>query len=648
MTWLFAHLEGVLAGALAGLVALGWIARRVPALGVAIGVVLVTAAVVLVLMFDRRWFQSEGSAAGLFVFAIYAAVVASLASLGLGFLGTSLARIARGADGKRNYARAAMIGLGVPLAMAVTAHLGAIVYILWLPSMNDDPPSGPTLVSRRVSVQDEYPVAWQSRTGATALSLVAQAADFPLAPNEREVRVEETADGPRVLELEVPAVEAEPVALRLHRHDGTVEHAFFRSIDGKAGADRAAVMPAAFWVERNDGRWKFLGVACDGSAGAGCFMPEAPLARWMPMLFGLQRVAVHARARPGGGCEMAFRYEGRMATASTREACASPASVAALAPSIDTLARIVADARQRPDAAERKRRELAAIERCEAAARAMPAVGRQPEPWRVARARAEGLCDQAQRLAMQRLRSNPGEAAPFALRAMQAKVALDSTTRFDAAQEVAEALAAAGPKHPDAVRAQVLRAASLRARGPRGTANATLDAVVPVAAEVLPPDDPSLEHLARLGSDDLDEPAKLRYLAMLATRHSRALAGGASTPLEMRTRYELCRRRTSWNLERETLKDCADKLAAAWNANPAADPFDRPAYVAMGIGRMYQSYAWAANDFAGGAADVRALRDQAATRLPPSPEREAALGSLGDIEAELAAKGASRPARGSR
>ena len=606
----------------------------------AIGVVFLAAAFALVIFFDRRWFQSEGSAAGLFLFAVYAGVVGVLAFIGLWFFGAGLGRLSRNADGTRNYAKAALLGVGIPFVMLAAVQFGAFAYILWLPNLDKSRPQGPTIVSRTVAVPAEYRVAWKSRDGAAAVEWLFQAADFPLPLDEREVRVGETADGPIAVDLDIASDKATLASLRLHRHDGIVEDEVFDALEGKAKASPGRkASPAAFWVEPHDGRWKFLGFACAEGGSPRCYTPEAPLARWLPMAFGLQRVALHVAAdRSNARCNLAFRYQGRVAIASTREACGSEASAAALQAAVDVLARGAADARNPPDAAERAKREAAAVARCEGAARAIPAPV-DHDAWRVARQRAESTCDFAQRLAAQRLPFAAAEAAPSVLRAMQAKASFQSSTRFHGAQQVVEALASAGPRHPDAVRAQVLRAAWLRERGPRDAARDSLDSVVPLAAEVLAPEDPALDTLDTL-TNDLDEAGKARHLAMMAARHGRAMAAGAGTPLEIRTRYRLCVRRTYWNLERETLGECADVLRAAWTAHPDVPPFDRPQDTAMTLADMYRSHAWAGNDFAGGATRVGALRDEVAPRLPPGPASEASLGKLAQVEAELAAKAA--------
>lgn len=535
----------------------------------------------------------------------------------------------------------AFLGAVAWKALVIVAMVGS------LSTAGQGRPQGDTLVKRTVPVPEAYRLAWASHSHAAALEMLVASADLPLNGDEREPRIGETRDGPLVLDVVVPSAQAAYATLRLHRHDANVEDDVFDALEGKARpAQRGAPsMPHAFWVEGRDGNWKVLGWECEAATPLpplGCGRPEAPLARWMPTLFGIQRVAFHAASdRANARCDMSFRYRGRVATVSTRERCGTEASGAAFVEGVEALARMSGDARIPPDAAERERRLQAALGRCDAAAAALRVAASEPARHLEGRARLDATCDYAIRLAAPRLQAEPAAAGRAMLRAMHVRFAAGGSPLVDRSGAVLEALERAGEgRSADAAHAQALRVSYLRNQGKRDESHAPLEALLALAPE-LPPDAPAFAPLERIAAtSDFEDAYKARYLAVLAARHAKAAAAPGS-PLELRLRYALCTQRMYWNLERETLKECAESLLAAWppaaTAEPAA-PFDKPEYAAKSLGSMHVSYAYAAQDFAGGAAGVGEVLRQATERIPATPQNEWLFGELRARQAELTSR----------
>jgi hypothetical protein len=361
------------------------------------------------------------------------------------------------------------------------------------------------------------------------------------------------------------------------------------------------------------------------------------------MLLGLQRVALHTRFETSRSrCHMSFRYEGRIATVSSREPCDGPASLAAFGAGIETLGRLSRDARAEPDAAARRQRVQAAISRCDAAAAAFRALDhRQPMQQAHLMERLDASCDYAMRLAAQGLATEPLEASRAVVHAGQVKAATQGSARLDYSQEVLAALERAGQaRSADAVRAHLLRALWLNRRGRSEESRASLYALLPVAPEVLRWDDPAHE-LIWQAAHALPEAEKHRYVTLAGTRHAQALAQSPGSPLEVRIRYDLCATRMSWNIEREKLKECADAVVASWAATGSA-PRPAPEAARM-LGFMYVTYAYASRDFAAGEAGVGQVLRHAEAHMPATPENEPVFKELREAQLTLRGKAVIAP-----
>jgi hypothetical protein len=170
----------------------------------------------------------------------------------------------------------------------------------------------------------------------------------------------------------------------------------------------------------------------------------------------------------------------------------------------------------------------------------------------------------------------------------------------------------------------------------------SLDRILEAAPRVLAADDRVFEAVHRGARQAaVDESLRPRIVGLLAAWHSKASAAHPGSDLALRVRFHWCTERLYANLARETLGTCAEDLHAAWEQRIADgrpfDAFSDEAQLALAIARMHVAHAWAANDFAGGAAGARRVRERAATRLA-RPQYDDVHHALQQMENELAAK----------
>lgn len=639
------------------LLLLGWLARVNAALGLAIGLAFLALPVALWTMFDRRYFQSEGSAAGLVFFLFYALAGVVAGTLGAGFAGSAVARLARGEKATAFGRRAAFATLG-SVALVLTA---AAVYRIHGAMETSGRLSVKTQqherVVRVVSVGDGYALAWKSRGEAPALALAVPAADFARAPGEAVPAMHETRDGPRMVELALGSAEVPYATLRLHRDAQFVDDAVLDALERRPrGADPS--VPGAFWVDTRGGAGTLLGFQCAPEARASfpalrCHEPEAPLARIWPGAYGLERVRLHAaQDRHNARCDMSFHFRDRVAIVSSRSACFDAGSVSALASGAELLARMARDARDPPVAAERLARADAAVARCEkaqgAAARpAEPGRRRDPEDY------ARQACGYALRAAAAELRASTAEAVPLLLRALETRRAAGGVNEGPYAALVIEALAASGRAETrDALRAHSLRVAYLHGSSDAlamAEKRASREAVAALAPRVLvKPDDPAFA-LADSALDAEGDEAQARRLALLQSRYEQAHAAAPGSDLAFATRYDACRARTRLKAERAALGACADDLLAGWQARAAASkPIELAGgepELAQATSAMYYMHAYASEDFAAGLAAMQRAHRFAAERLAAVVGAAPLLAEFERREAEVAAK-LPRAARG--
>jgi hypothetical protein len=620
---------------------LWWIARLHPYIGLAMGIAFLAVPVLQWIFFERRFFQSEGSAAGLFIFLVYAGFGVVCASLGTMFVADAGRRIARGESGTALLTRGQAAGLIVVVLASVAGLLGHR-YHASKPYKPDRAVHTQDRVERVVTVREAYPLTWKSAHGAPALRLAIPAGDLPREAGEPEPTIQETRDGPLVLRLLLPDVP--DGAMELHRDDYFVGDGILAGLDGPAGRDPAS--PDAFWVRRDGGGWKLLGAACKDRTAADlpavrCHKPEAPFARWAPALFNLENVRLHA-TRESQACHLAFRYRERIVKVTAQGRCFTAPSLAVLDSAVALLDRLGRDSEAAPDAATRIGRASEGVARCEDAANAAPPPGTAGMAAFEALRRAEGICSHAQRLAIAELGIAPADASALALRALEAAGDRDGRKHLPAIDALLRGLASSGRgESRDALRAHVLRVA----RG--GADSDSVEAVLTLAPKQLAADDPLFDRVSRLS---LGEAYAKRQVALLQAWHEKAESAAPGSDLALKARYRACGAQVSANVERESLQACADELMAAWERRivdgKSFDIFDSEGELAAALARMYYAYGFTSHDFAAGAAGVRLVREKAAARLPKDAAHASLDGFFNDLEGQLAAKLSGRPAGG--
>ena len=282
--------------------------------------------------------------------------------------------------------------------------------------------------------------------------------------------------------------------------------------------------------------------------------------------------------------------------------------------------------------------------RCEAAARETKAAFDRGAAKPDAINTLSALCGGVVRDARARLPREAKAAAEPMLRALEARLALGIGIR-EHMPDLDALIASLAAESREAAWAQALRAwdfSGSTAPGAKRAARESLDVALPLAPRVLAADDRVFEAVYRAASaaavDDAFKPATVE---LMRAWDAKAAAAAPGSDLALQVRFRLCRERLAANLERETLRACAEDLAAAWERRIAEskgfEPFFSEVELAMHIARMYVSHAWAVGDFAAGAAGVRRVRERAATRFS-SPQYDDVRQALQKMEAELAAK----------
>ena len=636
----------ILLAACVALLFLAWLARVNAVLSLLIGLLFLAVPVALWVGFDRRHFQSEGSAAGLVFFLVYAGVGVLFGTLGLGFAGSAVARIARGEKSTVFGRRVAFVVLGgTALALAGLAAWrfhGAMVTSGRIEAKQHD------RIVRVVPAKDGYALAWEARGEARKLALAISPADWSDAAGDRALEVQETRDGPRMVELRIAAADAPHATLRLHRDAGLVDDAVLDALEGrgKRGAGDPD-MPRAFWVSTAGGAGQFVGFQCAAEArtrrpALQCHEPDAPLARYVPRVHGLERVRLHiGQDRSNARCDMSFHYHDRVATVSSRSACFDAASVSALAAGVALLGRLEHDAVSPPSAAERLARASAAVARCDAADAALRKAG-DAVARRDADARADQGCLYALSVAAAELERSPQEASALLLRALEARVATGGANEARYVERLLTMIEAGGRgQSRDAVRAHSLRV--IYDRGERTAAvKASRERVASLAPRVLAADDAAFELADRATASASDPEAQALNLALLQAWHEKAQASAPGSDFALKARYALCRARLGANLQRDTLGACADELMAAWQVRAAAgkpfDMFGGEPELAAAIARMYYAYGYAAQDFPTGVAGVQQVRLRSVERFASTREYEPFVAMLQDLEGQLAPK----------
>lgn len=619
---------------LAFVLLLAWLARLHPYIGLFFGLAFLAVPVVQWFTFERRFFQSDGSAAGLVIFVVYAGLGIASASIGVAFAGSAFRRIARGESGTAILTRGQATALVLAIATTVAALLGYRYYAAQ-PYKVKRAQSTEDRVQQVVTVREAYPLAWKSRGGAPELRLAIPAGDLARESGSPEPSIKETKDGPHVVRLALP--EAPDASMELHRDDYFVGDDLLMGLDAPR-ASRDPSTPESFWVRRDAGGWQFLGLQCKERTladmpAARCYQPDAPLARWVPALFGLENVRMHA-IQESSICKFGFRYRERIVKVAARGRCFSEPGLAMLTSAVAVLHRLGQDTRAPPDAAARMARAAAAVALCEEAAKAAPPAGTAGIAAHEASQRVEGRCANAERLAVAELASAPAEGAALALRAVEGAGDFGGRRQVPTIDAVLAALASSGRGESR----EALRAHALRIKLGGASAEST-DAVLTLAPKVLAADDPLFDAISRLS---LGEANAARNIVLLQAWHEKAASTAAGSDVALKARYRLCNARVSANVGREGLQACADELMAAWERRVAeGKPFDifyGEAELAAALARMYYSSGFATEDFAGGLAGVRRVREKAAARLPADAAHAPLTTMFLDLEAQLAAR----------
>ncbi len=333
------------------MVSLAWrLLGRLPWLQVALGAALLFLAISIAASFGDTNFRTEGSPAGMLLFAVMGSAVAVAAMLGLVLL----------AKGLMGVGRSGPVGpVGAVIGVVAAAFL--FYFVHRFQGSVDAPkasrsgsayrvfPPTSELASQRVApVGETYELSWRARRDAKALQLRVPGAQIAPDPRARGPGVVETVDGPRSVELRLP----DGAAMRLHRDDSTLDEATFDALhNGVVSGDAG---PRLLWVDTGRRGWRLVGLDCPpGStatpalpAAAGhparCHSPPGVLARWLPSLFAPSRVPLASRVA-NGNCQWAFPYRQRAVTVDRAGACFTSEGLAALGAAADLLERMERD-----------------------------------------------------------------------------------------------------------------------------------------------------------------------------------------------------------------------------------------------------------------------------------------------------------------
>jgi hypothetical protein len=651
---------------LAVLWVLVWLSKKSAFVSLATGLALLAVPVAQWATFDRRYFHSDGSSAGLVIFAVYALVGFFCGVVGFTLAASAITRFALGEVSKRNriifFCAAGTVLIGMQVYGLYGRDYLAQREIAALRRAAKDQPKQEKEVARKVTVRDSYALSWTSRGRVPALRLAVPAADFVVRDRrDPDPWVEETKDGVVALELALPWSAGQP-RLTLHRDDPFAE-------DILGTLDDSRYELPAIWVSTQGGGWKLLGLECSeraldrypaarsgGSAGAGkgpvpCYAPSDSLMRRLPRLYDLERVRVHSgdTSKTRSGCTTAFRYRERLAWIETGDECPSPETLPILAAAADLLDRLGRDTQIPPDAATRLARAKAATEDCEAARKALRLDTMDNPSIHRAAAGIESSCARSVRLAAAELKVSPAEASVVLLRAIEARGDLPPQDLPYLDQIVAAFAAAGRGDTRDMLWAHVVRHWHFESKATEETRKAAAVSMrsMLAAAPSLAADDPLWPRFSRILSFTAPEDQEAaRKIAILAAWDRKVAAEYPGSDIALMARYRVCVARHGARLERESLGACADDLLAAWQARVAAGRplgiLSEEAAVAQAVGGMYFEYAQATQEFARGVAGIRRVREFATARIPPMPAYTDALDSLRRMEQSLAARTGAR------
>ncbi|QJR12462.1 hypothetical protein DSM104443_03548 [Usitatibacter rugosus] len=625
---------GLLGGVLIVIVVLTAIARLHPLLSLLMGLALLAVPLVQVATFERRFFYSDGSAAGLVVFLFYAGFGLFCGMLGFAFAADGVRRFAKG-EGKRTFTRR---GIAIAAGVVGVVLLGVMAW-RYQPHVL---PSAKTATTRddrdirKVKVTTHYDLAWDSRGGASKLALRIPAADIELPPGEREPIVGETRDGPAVLRLALPGADAPYASLTLHRDDSTVDNELLERLRKIPKAVDPALVDS-LWVDTSQSGWKLLGLNCGPETAkkhpaVTCYAPEAPLARHFPGLFGFARVRLLTEGDRGNRrCDMTFTYRDRIASVSARAECFTAGSLSALTAAASLLDRLGRDADSPPDAASRIARATSAVASCEQRAKSSwDAMQKGGGATAADMERAAGTrCDAALQQAAAELEATPAAATPLMLRAMEAHRDAGGARSQQHVQAILKSLEARGQgESPEALRAHALRVARIGGTTDpklRAEARPSIDFLLATSPRVLAPDDPVFEKIgAALPSLSDDADYQARKLGWLRAWQEKAAAAAPGSDVALKALYRLCLQRLYANLEREALGLCAYNLFGTWQERAAKglgfEPFGSEIELANSVSTMHSVYAYVSEDFRGGLVALHRVHAFAAQRFPAGPE----------------------------
>jgi hypothetical protein len=207
-------------------------------------------------------------------------------------------------------------------------------------------------VHRVRDVSGAYPhvFSWRERDDAPAQR-------WAIPPGElADTIVQETVDGPRWIDLHIPAPAATRPVLRLHRDDSTADRDALSALRSDHHVDFET--PYGLWIDERGGGFRLLGMGCPtdtvarhpslavsapGPREIRCFEPASQVKRTIPGLFGLAHVFMYLPAAgPQAQCAASFRFRGRVVTVVSDDPCVSRAhrdAIAAATAMLDRFAR---------------------------------------------------------------------------------------------------------------------------------------------------------------------------------------------------------------------------------------------------------------------------------------------------------------------
>ena len=203
---------------------------------------------------------------------------------------------------------------------------------------------------RDVSGAYPYVFSWRERDDAPAQR-------WALPPGELAATiVQETVDGPRWIDLHIPASGATRPVLRMHRDDSTADRDALEALRSDHHVDFET--PYGLWIDERGGGFRLLGLGCPNDTVARhpslavsapgpreirCYAPDSQVNRSIPGLFGLARVFMYLPAAgPQAQCAASFRFRGRVVTVMSDDPCVSRAhrdAIAAATAMLDRFAR---------------------------------------------------------------------------------------------------------------------------------------------------------------------------------------------------------------------------------------------------------------------------------------------------------------------